>query len=250
MSHELISSRRIFRRRMKVFGLTLVSTLLATLKWIAVIPNDSELLTRFLMVLLFVLTFGWIALFFWSSLFGFFELLRKARVPGIKWPTEDAALDSRTAILMPIYNEQPVGVTANLLAMAEDLAQTGQGKAFDIFVLSDTTNPKMWVAEEKVWLEAQKMLPPEITMYYRRRAKNVARKSGNIEDFCNRWGARYDYMIVLDADSLLASVLIKNRCLRGCSSLPARCTDRLCLPGWPIGRSETATIGGIMPLSG
>lgn len=204
MSHELISSRRIFRRRMKVFGLTLVSTLLATLKWIAVIPNDSELLTRFLMVLLFVLTFGWIALFFWSSLFGFFELLRKARVPGIKWPAEDAALDSRTAILMPVYNEQPVGVTANLLAMAEDLAQTGQGKAFDIFVLSDTTNPKMWVAEEKVWLEAQKMLPPEITMYYRRRAKNVARKSGNIEDFCNRWGARYDYMIVLDADSLLA----------------------------------------------
>ncbi len=26
---------------------------------------------------------------------------------------------------------------------------------------------------------------------------------GNVEDFVTRWGARYDYMIVLDADSLI-----------------------------------------------
>ncbi len=204
MSHELINPKRIFMRRLKVFGLTGLSTLLATLKWVSVIPTDSELVTKFLMVLLFVLTFGWIALFFWSSLFGFFELMRKAKVPGIRWVPADTPLTSKTAVLMPVYNEQPTFVMANLLAMAQDLAKTGQGKAFDIFILSDTTNPKFWVAEEKMWLEAQKLLPPEIKLYYRRRAKNVARKSGNIEDFCNRWGAEYDYMIVLDADSLLA----------------------------------------------
>ncbi len=204
MSHELINPKRIFMRRLKVFGLTGLSTLLATLKWVSVIPTDSELVTKFLMVLLFVLTFGWIALFFWSSLFGFFELMRKAKVPGIRWVPADTPLTSKTAVLMPVYNEQPTFVMANLLSMAQDLAKTGQGKAFDIFILSDTTNPKFWVAEEKMWLEAQKLLPPEIKLYYRRRAKNVARKSGNIEDFCNRWGAEYDYMIVLDADSLLA----------------------------------------------
>ena len=200
----MINPKRIFMRRLKVFGLTGLSTLLATLKWVSVIPTDSELVTKFLMVLLFVLTFGWIALFFWSSLFGFFELMRKAKVPGIRWVPADTPLTSKTAVLMPVYNEQPTFVMANLLAMAQDLAKTGQGKAFDIFILSDTTNPKFWVAEEKMWLEAQKLLPPEIKLYYRRRAKNVARKSGNIEDFCNRWGAEYDYMIVLDADSLLA----------------------------------------------
>ena len=200
----MINPKRIFMRRLKVFGLTGLSTLLATLKWVSVIPTDSELVTKFLMVLLFVLTFGWIALFFWSSLFGFFELMRKAKVPGIRWVPADTPLTSKTAVLMPVYNEQPTFVMANLLSMAQDLAKTGQGKAFDIFILSDTTNPKFWVAEEKMWLEAQKLLPPEIKLYYRRRAKNVARKSGNIEDFCNRWGAEYDYMIVLDADSLLA----------------------------------------------
>jgi len=40
-------------------------------------------------------------------------------------------------------------------------------------------------------------------VYYRHRARNVGRKSGNIQDFCEHWGALYDYMVVLDADSLM-----------------------------------------------
>jgi len=45
---------------------------------------------------------------------------------------------------------------------------------------------------------------------YRRRWRNVARKSGNVEDFVSRWGGRYDHMIVLDADSLIdASTLMR-----------------------------------------
>ena len=66
-----ISKRRVFLHRLYVFGLSIISTLFATLKWITVIPSDSYLYTKLLMVLLFALTFGWIALFFWSSLFGF-----------------------------------------------------------------------------------------------------------------------------------------------------------------------------------
>lgn len=81
MSEELtvLNPKRIRNRRVKVFGLMFVSTLLATIKWTYVIPTDSTLLTKFLMVALFVLTFAWIALFFWSSIFGFFELLFPAR---------------------------------------------------------------------------------------------------------------------------------------------------------------------------
>ena len=40
-------------------------------------------------------------------------------------------------------------------------------------------------------------------VWYRRRWQNIARKSGNLEDFVTRWGGRYDHMIVLDADSLI-----------------------------------------------
>ena len=198
-----LNPARVRNRRIKVFGLMIISTLLATLKWISSIPTDSALFTKILMTVLFILTFAWIALFFWSSIFGFFELLAKRKVPGINWVPEETPLTTKTAVLMPVYNESSVDVFANLSAMAESLHETGRGEHFDIFVLSDTTNPKVWVEEEKMWLETKQAMPAEINLYYRRRAKNVARKSGNIEDFCNKWGAKYDFMIVLDADSLL-----------------------------------------------
>lgn len=198
-----INPKRIRNRRLKVFGLMFLSTVLATIKWTYVIPTDSSILTKFLMIALFILTFAWIALFFWSSIFGFFELLFRRKVPGVNWVPVDTKLNTKTAILMPVYNESSLDVFANLLAMADDLHQTGQGNAFDIFVLSDTTNPKVWVEEEKTWLEAKRLLPSDINLYYRRRAKNIARKSGNIEDFCVKWGKYYDNMIVLDADSLM-----------------------------------------------
>lgn len=199
----VINPVRVRNRRIKVFGLMLISTLLATLKWITVIPNDITVFTEILMVGLFILTFAWIALFFWSSVFGFFELLGQRKVPGVKWVPENTIVQSRVAILMPVYNESTENIFANLLAMVKSLVKTGQEKAFDIFVLSDTTNPKIWVEEERIWLEAQKLMVPGVNLYYRRRSKNIARKSGNIEDFCNKWGAEYDFMIVLDADSLM-----------------------------------------------
>ncbi len=199
-----ITKKQVSRRRRLVFGLTAFSTLIATLKWITAIPSDSYIYTKVLMISLFSLTFGWIALFFWSSLFGFFELLRRKKPIGLKWAADDVSLSGKTAVLMPIYNEEPVKVYANLLAMAQELDQTGQGSHFDIFVLSDTTNPKTWVKEEKMWLETQRRMPRNIHLYYRRRVQNTARKSGNIEDFCKKWGRLYDFMIVLDADSLLA----------------------------------------------
>ena len=198
-----LNPKRVRNRRIKIFGLVIFSTLLASLKWISVIPTDSLFITKFLMIFLFVLTFAWIALFFWSSVLGFFELLMKRGVPGINQYPADADLFSKTAILMPVYNEEPNSVFANLAAMADSLYKTGYAEHFDIFVLSDTTDPKIWVDEEKIWFETKQQIPESINLYYRRRSKNVARKSGNIEDFCNKWGAHYDYMIVLDADSLL-----------------------------------------------
>ena len=41
-------------------------------------------------------------------------------------------------------------------------------------------------------------------IFYRRRRRRVKRKSGNIDDFCRRWGSQYSYMVVLDADSVMS----------------------------------------------
>jgi membrane glycosyltransferase len=43
---------------------------------------------------------------------------------------------------------------------------------------------------------------------YRRREDNPGFKAGNIRDFCERWGADFDFMLVLDADSLMAPASI------------------------------------------
>lgn len=196
--------KQILMRRIKLFGLTAICIVLATLKWMTSLPSDISVALKIVMVSLFFLTFGWIALFFFSSLFGFFELVRAKNVPGIIRPAIDTPLKSRTAVLMPVYNEDPEAVFAGLLAMARELEKTGQGDRFDIFVLSDSTKPDVWVKEEILWVETKKIFPKDMNLFYRHRPKNTARKSGNIEDFCVRFGAHYDYMLVLDADSLMA----------------------------------------------
>ncbi|MBI4724695.1 MAG: glucans biosynthesis glucosyltransferase MdoH, partial [Rhodomicrobium sp.] len=40
-------------------------------------------------------------------------------------------------------------------------------------------------------------------IFYRRRSANTGKKAGNVADWCRRWGANYEYMLVLDADSLM-----------------------------------------------
>jgi membrane glycosyltransferase len=40
---------------------------------------------------------------------------------------------------------------------------------------------------------------------YRLRVDNSGYKAGNIRDFCNRWGHRHDFALVLDADSLMSA---------------------------------------------
>ena len=86
--------------------------------------------------------------------------------------------------------------------MIEDVETTGLLEHFDVFVLSDTTDPDLWVAEERTFLAIRSQLP-QVNLYYRHRPKNIGRKSGNIEDFVTRWGGAYDHMLVLDADSVM-----------------------------------------------
>ncbi len=205
------TKKQVFMRRLKLLFLVTFVTFWATYKWASFLPSDASFFFKIPLIILFFLTFAWIALFFFSSLFGFWSILKKQKIPGIKKPLPSDPITTKTAILMPIYNENPINVFANLLAMAKDLEDSGCEKAFDCFVLSDTTNPDLWAEEEITWLKTKQKFPKNINLFYRHRAKNTARKSGNIEDFCVRWGAKYDFMIVLDADSLItAKTMIKS----------------------------------------
>ena len=107
---------------------------------------------------------------------------------------------ARTAVLLPIYEEDAARVFAAARAMADDLDVEAIGKA-DIFVLSDTRSAAAAAAEQRIAATVAQTAGPAI--FYRRRADNIGRKAGNIADFCRRWGAAYDFMVVLDADSLM-----------------------------------------------
>ena len=49
---------------------------------------------------------------------------------------------------------------------------------------------------------------PRGRLFYRNRADNRGRKAGNIADFCRRWGGRYSYFVVLDADSVMSGATL------------------------------------------
>ncbi len=156
---------------------------------------------EFLFLILFGVLFCWITVSFWLGVFGAFARLTGARLMPLAESREPSS--SRTAILMPVYNENVGRVFSGVQAMFDSLASTG-ATGFDFFILSDSTDPANWVAEEVEWQRLRQSLDPAARVFYRHRHKNIGRKSGNIQDFCENWGSAYDYMVVLDADSLMS----------------------------------------------
>jgi membrane glycosyltransferase len=170
------------------------------------------------MVWLFAVLFAWISVGFWSSLAGFLMLLSRRdrfRVTrGLPGAGESLKMPEgfMTAILFPVYNEDPHKVMAGIATVRDALRGAGTLGRFDVFVLSDTTDPDLSVLEEETFHEAlaeEGAAPPGQGpgggLFYRRRQANLKRKSGNIADFCRRWGALYRYMVVFDADSLMSA---------------------------------------------
>ncbi len=182
-----------------IFGGGLLVTYYGTMEMYGVVSVGGTTPLEWALLVLFVANFSWIALAFTSGLYGFLWMLFFAP----KAPPLPAALNARTAVVMPIYNETPARVFAAVQAIYEDVRATGLGDAFEFFFLSDTTNPDVFVAEEEAFVRMRERLGVDAPVYYRHRPKNTARKAGNIADFVTRWGGAYDHMVVLDADSFM-----------------------------------------------
>jgi len=161
---------------------------------------------------LFTATFGWIAAAFWNAIIGWVlclfnrDPLSLARMPRTELP--DTPLTSTTALVMPINCEDPQQVTAGIAAMVRSVIRTGQGAQFDLFLLSDTRDPVLAREEEAAWAALRQTISGPVTLTYRRRPVNHGRKAGNIADFCREWGAHYDFMVVLDADSIMTGATL------------------------------------------
>ena len=198
------SPRAMALRRFVVIGGAIVLTIAGAEEMYRVFAENGLTALAVFMLALFLALFAWIALSFVSALAGFFSLLAGGGCRFGTGPRTDLPHPAtRTALLMPTYNEQPARVMAGLQAIDESLREVGANDAFDVFILSDTTDPEIWIAEEAGFLLLRERTGGERRIFYRRRANNTARKSGNIAEWVRRFGAAYPQFLILDADSLM-----------------------------------------------
>ncbi|MDZ4373103.1 MAG: glucans biosynthesis glucosyltransferase MdoH [Phenylobacterium sp.] len=154
---------------------------------------------------LFVGLFAWTAFGFVSAAAGF---LVSWNGPRADRPGPQPIILTRTALLMPTYNEDPGRVLAAVQAIREDLTRRGVSELYDLFLLSDTRDDAIARAEVVGLLRLRARLGGDERIYYRRRPLNTDRKAGNVADWVMRHGGAYESMIILDADSLMSAETI------------------------------------------
>lgn len=194
-------------RRFALLALIIIPSLFASSVMYSLLPATSGVFCNLVVSALFAILFSWISVGFWSSLAGCVIVARKVgRFHITADLPESCALPStfRTAVLFPVYNEETRMVAEGVRTVYASLRELGIENHFDIFMLSDSTSPEAWVREEEAWYALVREENAFGRIFYRRRRSNLKRKSGNIADFCRRWGANYRYMIVFDADSVMA----------------------------------------------
>ncbi len=203
------------RRRLTFTMLALLSTVLASVLFAQVQPEYDSALLEYGQIALYGLLSGWVVTGFVTALMGFYVSVRGDKYALSAKQVVDHPMnpEARTAIIMPICNEDVATVFAGLRATCESVANTGHAKQFDVFVLSDSYNPEIAKAERAAWEELRAALAqsfadspnkPQVEVYYRLRTRRTHRKAGNVADFCRRWGKDYRYMVVLDADSVMS----------------------------------------------
>jgi membrane glycosyltransferase len=198
-------------RRVVLLVLIVAQTVYATDFMAAVLPYHGRQPLELGILAMFAILILWVSAGFWTAMAGFVVQLRgrdRYSISAHGALATPIAPGSRTAIVMPICNENVARVFAGLRATHDSLVRTGEIERFDFFVLSDSSEPDLQIAEREAWLDLCRRTHGFGRIFYRRRQHRIKRKSGNVADFCRRWGKRYAYMVVLDADSVMTG-----RCL-------------------------------------
>ncbi|RKS87485.1 membrane glycosyltransferase [Orbus hercynius] len=175
------------------------------------IGNITPYLLQAVIITLFAILFAWISIGFWTAIMGIWVTICRGDKYTLKMPKEpEKSINKshRTALVMPICNEDVARVFAGLKATWQSLNQTGQLDLCDFYVLSDTNSADIYANELKAWADLVDDINQPNSVFYRHRERRVKRKSGNIDDFCRRFGNQYEYMIILDADSVMTGKCI------------------------------------------
>jgi len=207
------STAALAARRLTMAGLVLGTMVGLSWAFWMVMAVDGWSIPEMIMYVCFVVSLPWIVIGFWNGVIGLL-LLRVARdpldivVPCAAYAGAADPIAVRTAIVMCIRHENPERVVRRLDAVLRSIDATREGRAFDLFILSDSTQDDL-AAEERATIETwrARLADPD-RVVYRRRAVNAGFKAGNIREFLMERGDDYELMITLDADSVMSGETI------------------------------------------
>lgn len=206
-AHPSLIARRplnidIWARRLLVVALAMLPAAMAAHEMRRSIGLDGISAMEGVYLALFISLFAWIAFGFATATIGFLLLtLGGGRSVTPRPLHASEPLSGRTAILLPVCNEDFLGVLGRLSIMERSLAQVMGGERFEFFILSDS-NAENGDSERRAYQEMRGSFSRPV--HYRRRALNIGRKPGNIAEWVTRFGGGYDHMVVLDADSVMS----------------------------------------------
>ncbi|WP_020649275.1 glucans biosynthesis glucosyltransferase MdoH [Solimonas variicoloris] len=199
-------------RRLLLVTLIVAQTIGATYLMSAVLPYKGRHWLELASLSLYAVLFAWISAGFWTAVFGFFVLLTgrdKYSISATAAPDTPLAPGRNTAILVPICNEDVARVFAGLRATYDSVGRAGLLDSFDFYILSDSGKADARAAEAAAWLHLCRAVNGFGRIFYRRRMHRIKKKSGNVADWCRRWGSKYQHMVILDADSVMSGECLK-----------------------------------------
>lgn len=131
---------------------------------------------------------------------------------------QGAAITTRTALAMPIYNEDTARVAAGIRQTWLSAGRAGLQAHCDYYLLSDSTDPEAKRAEDRAVEELRAIFADEASPCGRlvlvRRQDRANYKAGNIANFLRLHGRDYDFMLVLDADSVMLGGCVRRLILK------------------------------------
>ncbi|WP_245866842.1 glucans biosynthesis glucosyltransferase MdoH [Oceaniglobus roseus] len=203
----------IARRRRLILALNVATCAVLFAAMLGLLSFEGIMASEWAMLLAYSVTLPWLSIGLWNSVIGFAldrrygprAAVHVAPVLGRIAGSEPVVM--RTAIVMPLRNEDPAESLRRLHGLERALAATPWGACFDFHVLSDTDRPAVAAAEEAA-VAALRAGPAASRIVYRRRSDNRGYKAGNIAEFLQRRGDDYDFLLPLDADSVMGAATV------------------------------------------
>lgn len=204
--HVTRSNNGLLTLRWLFLGLVFMTAAAATSRLYNILRVDGLRWVETIYLVLVAILFTWISASFWIAALGAYARWRGIADLTLDHPKTAGPSPSRTALLFPVRNEDSQRLIAGIRTVCESVRDEGLGDSIDVYILSDSNDPESAASETRGWQSLQDGQGPNV--YYRHREDNTGKKAGNIAEFCRNWGALYDYMVVLDADSLMTGATL------------------------------------------